>query len=99
MGLEDVTLKVLVLLETMLHQLGEAHMIVRVLAILVKIEWLVLPCGLHGITCHAWRVQGRHEGGAHPLEPSWHAQSVASHITLFKNDSRVTPTNFKSNGD
>lgn len=53
MGLEDVTLKVLVLLETMLHQLGEAHMIVRVLAIFVKIEWLLLPCGLHGMTCHA----------------------------------------------
>lgn len=99
MGLEDVTLKVLVLLETMLHQLGEAHMIERVLAILVKIELLLLACGLHGTTCHAWRVQGRHEGRVHPLEPSWHAQSVASHITLFKNDSRVTPTNLKSNGD
>ena len=53
MGLEDVTLKVLVLLETVLHQLGEAPMIVRVLAILVNIEELLLPCGLHGITCHA----------------------------------------------
>lgn len=53
MGLEDVTLKVLVLLETVLHQLGEAPMIVRVLAILVNIEVLLLPWGLHGITCHA----------------------------------------------
>ena len=53
MGLEDVTLKVLVLLETVLHQLGEAPMIVRVLAILVNIEVLLLPWGLHSITCHA----------------------------------------------
>ena len=53
MGLEDATLKVLVLLETLLHQLGEAPMIVRVLAILVNIEVLLLPWGLHSITCHA----------------------------------------------
>lgn len=83
----------------MLHQLGEAHMTVRVLAILVKIGLLLLACGLHGITCHAWRVQGRHEGRVHSLKPSWHAQSVASHITLFKIDSRVNPTNLKPNGD
>lgn len=78
---------------------GDAHITAGMLDIHVKPGQLSLPWDWHGSTCHACEAQGLHEVLVHPLGPSWHAQMVTSHISLSKNDSRVTPTNLKAIAD
>lgn len=78
---------------------GDAHITAGMLDIHDKHGLLSLPWDWHGSTCHACEAQGPHEVLLHPLVPSRHAQMVTSHISLSKNDSRVTPTNFKAIAD